>query len=357
MIVYLNYCSQDRDLTLNLLRWIGELGGCRKHDLVLQGSQQVLRSGDNTAVFEEAFKHFNTVEEFTPFTEDERGWPHSPNHGWIQAVTHMREKFANMEKGKVAPGWFWLEPDCVPLVSDWMDKIEAEYMVAKKPFMGAEVTVPEHRLSGVAVYPPMVVTYLRNRRMGDMHIRQDAFDSYFAPEIIPNSKFTDLIQNVHLVSRNPDLLPTFPDRESLSLIDSKAVLFHRCKDGTLIERLRELKAGCVSGLNVSAKAQERGAGIALSNPALPPEGSTPSPAMAALIAENERLKAALATTSAVSHVVQGEPAQGLDMPHETKGGGTRRHKKRKVKRTPEEQAKINERMAKARAGRGKLVPV
>jgi len=246
----LNYCLHDRDLTLKLLCWIGCLGGSKESTLVLQGSQSVLRENAHTELIEEAEKHFGFVESFIPFTEDERGWPYSPNHGWIQSVIHQREGMHKYKVGE-APFWFWLEPDCVPLTPDWVEKLEEEAKkayAARKPFMGAEVTSPEHRMSGVGLYPPSVLEFLEKKRLGDMHIRRDAFDSYFASEIVPKAFFTKLIQNVHLVSRNPDISPTFPDQTSLTLLDKEAVLFHRCKDGTLIDRLEEKqeKPKCVT---------------------------------------------------------------------------------------------------------------
>jgi len=154
----------------------------------------------------------------------------------------MRELYAKRPQGSVLAAWLWMEPDCVPLVSDWLDRLEAGYKSADKPFFGAEVTQPKRRLSGVAMYPAMVVSFLRHRKLSDLSERSqrgEAFDAYFAPEWLQFSGFTNLIQNVALQSRNPDVSPTFKDSESLSLIDLEAVLFHRCKDGTLIDRLEE----------------------------------------------------------------------------------------------------------------------
>lgn len=269
MLLVLNFCHSDRDLALKLLQWCGELQCGAKHDLLLHFSQQVKRTDQHLELEELAKKHFLSVSTATPPTEDERGWPHSPNHGWMSALQIVRER--------IMKPWLWLEPDATPLTRECFDAIEAEYVrvnpppaVVKTdvkpmfgakqkaeppppktfPFMGAEITSPAHRMSGVAVYPPQVVSFLHKRLLSDlvavrsrfgaeMGPREEAFDSYFAAEILPYCHFTPLIQNVHLTSRDPDIAPTFPTMESLSLLDPRAVLFHRCKDGSLIDRLRE----------------------------------------------------------------------------------------------------------------------
>lgn len=235
MIVVLNFCHHDRDTALRLLQWVTTLGGVGKHDLMLQYSR-VVKDNDNWQELKaEGEKAFASVSTVLIDGEDERGWPWSPNYAWMNALRVIREK--------IQKPWLWMEADCVPLVPEWLDRIEAEYTKAAKPFMGAEVSGPPRRLSGVAVYPPMVVTYLQKKRLGDMSVRNEAFDSYYASEWMDHAHVTSLIQNVYLTQRDPDVLPTFPTQESLSLLDPRAVLFHRCKDGTLINRLREKETG------------------------------------------------------------------------------------------------------------------
>lgn len=332
MIAYINFCSKDRDLALRLIQWIGLLGGVKEHEMVLQSSRQVVADGGHAELFEEAKKHFKAVDHFTPFTEDERGWPQSPNHGWMQALQHVREKLQKP--------WLWMEPDCVPLKSTWLDEIEAEYVKGNKPFMGAEITTPAHRMSGVGAYPPMVVSFLRHKRLADMAVRNEAFDSYFATEIVPKAHFTKLIQNVHWMA--PEVAPTFPSMEPLSLIDPQAVLFHRCKDGTLLDRLtdrywaehkRAVEAGEKSGYTEIPKLIVGGT----------------SPREAELLAEIERLKK---LSSPVSRddgpMTHGHKAAAGDGPRPKRG-------KKMKQRTPEQQAAINARMAKARAGRNKAI--
>ena len=67
-----------------------------------------------------------------------------------------------------------------------------------------------------------------------------AFDISAAPEILKHAHCTTLIQQVFNTDGKP---PSFADQASLSVIRKGAVLFHRCKDESLIERLREQNAG------------------------------------------------------------------------------------------------------------------
>lgn len=317
MIVVLNFCHHDRDQALKLLKWSGVLQCGKRHDIILHFSQQVRRTDVHLELEEEAKKHWLSVSMASPTTEEERGWPYSPNHGWMSALQLIREK--------IMKPWLWLEPDAVFLTGDCLDLLDKEHARVNPeidpksknppkvfPFMGAEVTSPAHRMSGVAVYPPSVVTFLQKRKLIDlvadrgrgMGQREEAFDSYFAPEWLPNCHFTPLIQQIHWTS--PDVEPTFPDQASLSLLDPRAVLFHRCKDGTLIDRLREKLSACVSGLNVSVDPghsgeQERGALPVVDKTtmpgALPSAGSSPaaeSNREAELEAELARLRAEMA---------------------------------------------------------------
>lgn len=324
MIVILNFCNHDRDMALRQLQRIAQLGAGKKHDIVLQFSQGVRAVGGQHELVTEAEKGFASVSTNTPCTEEERGWPRSPNHGWLAAVTLVREK--------IMKPWFWMEPDLTILKATALDVFEAEYIRVNpevdpkakvkpsvRPFMGAEVVSPAgRRMSGCGMYPAKVVAFLAKKRLHDFSVREEAFDSYLASEIVPYAHFTPLLQNIHVTSRDPDVAPTFPTQESLSIIDPRAVMFHRCKDFSLVDRLMEI-AACVRGLNVSARAQEPGAAA---TPHDRPGGSTPSAATreAEMQSEIDRLRA-------------------LIKPKNTN------------RRTAAEQAKIDARMAKVRAAR------
>lgn len=268
MNVLLNFCHKDREQALDLIRWIGELGSGKGHDLILQSSIMAAANGLVSELQLAAQDVFRHVSVRVTDIQDERGWPFSCNVAWIDAVFFMRHRTMspweyitsahppNSQKWKdecsaasirFNKPWLWLEPDAVPLQADWLDQIEAAYTecaARAKPkfFLGGEVKQPQHRMSGVAVYPCFVAQFTR----GLPYISNNTapWDQVLAADFAPWAELSPLIQDVwNKVLGDPSTEPTFPDAESLAFLDPKAVLFHRCKDGTLIKQLREKKGG------------------------------------------------------------------------------------------------------------------
>ena len=235
MLAVLNFSHRDRDLALNLLRWITELGGCKGHDLFLSCNRMAAEANMHGDLSEEAAKSFDNVGLAVQGSEDERGWPVACNHAWREMVYFIH--------ARVQKPWLWLEPDVTPLKPGWMDAISAEYDKAGKGFMGCDVNVAgsKRHVSGIAVYPPNVMAACKRRYLNGLNANDDpklceAWDMYFAAEFMAHAHFTPLIQHIQHWPNYPDA-PTFKD--SGPEIHPEAVLFHRCKDGSLIERLRK----------------------------------------------------------------------------------------------------------------------
>ncbi len=308
MICLLNFCHKDWDQAKKLLTWIGVLGGCPNQDLILQSSITAAANGMAAELELEAQGKFRSVAIRVTDVDDERGWPYSCNNGWREAVNHIRDRTMRpwlYEPIEEKPGtprwreqvdaaakrftvpWFWLEPDAVPLKPGWLDETEAAYTECSsrkkdpKYLMGGEVKIPQHRMSGVAVYPPGVAQFTRG--LPYLTNNKGPWDQVLAKDFQPFVHYTPLIQNIwNLVFGEPESEPTFPDQKSLSLVDPKAVLFHRNSDGTLIDRLMEKSSACVSGLNVSPSDPNRKGGQereVVAKPIthdLPPAGSNPA---------------------------------------------------------------------------------
>ncbi len=265
MICFLNFCHKDWEQAKKLLNWIGVLGGCPNQDLILQSSITAAANGMAAELEVEAQGKFRSVAIRVTDVDDERGWPYSCNNGWREAVNHIRDRtmrpwlYTQIEEKPGSPRWKeqvdaaakrfavpWLfgEPDMVPTRSGWLDEIEAAYTECSsrkkdpKYLMGGEVKIPQHRMSGVAVYPPGVAQFTRG--LPYLTNTKGPWDQVLAKDFQPFVQYTPLIQNIwNLIFGQPESEPTFPDQASLSLIDPKAVLFHRNSDGTLIDRLME----------------------------------------------------------------------------------------------------------------------
>lgn len=233
MLCVLAFHKGDKEAARTLLQWIVELGGVSKHELALVPAMG-LAVMDLVEIVEKSFTKVHIIEMY----EDAQGWPQGPNKMWeIAARTIANPHPKALPKPQP---WLWLEPDAVPLVPEWMDKIEAEYTEKKMPFMGDIVEDdPQHNvekhMSGIGVYPPQVDCY--TARM--LALGPEAWDTFFRGEFLPYTAETKLIQHLFWQSHNPTVAPTFPDQSSLSLLQKDAVIFHRVKDSSLIDRLRE----------------------------------------------------------------------------------------------------------------------
>lgn len=232
MLAVIAYYSGDRHLAVDLAQWVETLGGVSTHDCLLV----VDKSTDSGGVIGPLQKAFRTVHVTSSEPAGAQGiWGKgttdatAANEMWITAgnyVMHMLK----------CP-WLWVEVDARPLRPTWLNEIEAEYQRARKPFMGALVNIPPHEphMSGNGVYPANVAQFsldmaIPNKIAWDYAGRRDTVGKQKA-------HFTQLIQHEYRVDGAPC---TFPDRQSLSIIKPSTVIFHRCKDTTLTDRLREI---------------------------------------------------------------------------------------------------------------------
>lgn len=343
MLCVIAFFSGDKHLAVDLASWLEQLGGVSTHDCLLV----VDKSTNSVGVVEPLRRAFKSVTETSSEPAGHQGlWgtgttdATAANEMWLTAgdyVYHMMKR-----------PWGWLEVDAVPMRPTWLDEWENEYLRAKKPFMGAYVNISPHEphMSGIGVYPADVARFsldmkIPNKIAWDYAGRRDTVGKQRA-------HFTTLIQHEYRVNREA---PTFPTRESLSIIRPATAVFHRCKDMSLTARLREIHA------------ENRGA-IAISENMA---SKAPNP----LEAENAELRqrlerletllqkggdaqsnhvCATQITSAES-VAKSNAAPKVQPPRAAKRRRGKRMTKRKDKRTPERIAADKARMVKARAGR------
>jgi len=219
MLVVLPVGPQDREQAVRWLNWVEELGGIGSHRLMVACARRVPNPTELSRKYEL----------YVPHDEDERGWPMSPNHLFKRVVQHIAW-------GPNPEAFFWCEPDCIPLIPQWIDRLDSEYRECGQYFMGANVKVagtPEH-MSGNAIYPKNVM----ERAWNLIHADLAAFDVVGAEQIVGQAHWTKSIQHVWRKDQGRNF--TFPDQASVdAMVSKEAVVFHQNKDGTLIERLRE----------------------------------------------------------------------------------------------------------------------
>lgn len=239
MLCVIPFFSGDKDQAIRLANWIRHLGGVKHHDCLL-----VIDTGTTeTDVIEPLHEAFSSVATIKCAPVGSQGtWGSGTTDA--TAANEMWLAGANCVFHRQKVPFFWLEPDAVPTRSTWLDEIEAEYKTCGKRFMGAFVDIPPHEqhMSGVSVYPADVA----NHSVDMMQPGQIAWDYAGRNDTVVRKKanFTNLIQHEYRIDGEA---PTFPTIESMSVIRPETAVFHRCKNDSLVQRLREQEVSIRGG--------------------------------------------------------------------------------------------------------------
>jgi hypothetical protein len=224
------FAKNDINQAVDLVEWIGLLAQGAKHPHVLLVSDCGVGWEDGVRIYRAAERVFKTVEVITN-KESVTGWPQGANSLFFAAADRIRYG-----------AWLWLEPDALPLRSSWLYDIHEAYSLQGQPFLGHIYTnskpeFPRKLMSGIGVYPPETSKIL-------FEVQAVAWDMHHADFIVSKATHTSLIY--HFWGQK-DLPPTFSEFKSvnspinemvLENIPKEAVLYHRCKDGSLLRLLR-----------------------------------------------------------------------------------------------------------------------
>jgi hypothetical protein len=234
MIVVVPFCRKDIEAARRLLEWIAELDGCHKnHPCALIGAKP-LTDEEIAPVIAAAKSAFSSVTMIRQRTENESGWPRACNAMFRCALEYTPTQRLP---------WLWLEPDATPLRPGWLNKLEVEYAKSKKPFMGAFYPLPVGHLNGVAIYPANPVRY--NSRL--LSPGAEPFDCVFPNLTLRYSHISPSFHHEwspegHEIDSKPR---SFGSPLDLAILKPDALIYHRCKDGSLIQRLRERQSQAV----------------------------------------------------------------------------------------------------------------
>lgn len=234
MLCLIPFFSKDKDQAVRLSNWLRDLGGVKNHDCLLV----VDKSTDESGVIEPLSEAFRSVDTCHSIPTGAQGtWGSGTTDATAANEMFMTGAIWVYHKKKVP--FFWKESDAAPTRSTWLDEIEAEYKACGKPFMGMRVDMPPHEvhMSGIGVYPWNVADH----SLAMMTPGQIAWDYAGRNDTVKRGRahFTKLIQHVYRINGTTPEWPTFPTLESLSQINPETAVFHRCKDESLVDRLRE----------------------------------------------------------------------------------------------------------------------
>jgi hypothetical protein len=230
MTVVLPVCRMDLTLMLKNLDWQEELDG-RKNCACVLSLDGELSAEEIHRLEIAAWRTFSEVETCVYPTAPRPCWPDAPNWAFQHTARHMVRS---------CRAWFWMEPDCVPLQPGWFDVWNDEYFKWRKPIMGTIVEGMGH-CNGTAVYPPNFPKLCPEA----MTCTDTAWDGLMKSKTI---RYTHnayyLLCHVWGIE-NGQARPFGGDAAHFSSwedverwVDLRAVLFHRSKDGSLIDQFR-----------------------------------------------------------------------------------------------------------------------
>ncbi len=230
MKVAIPICPADAERAFELLTWIGQLGPCSQHDcvLILDAGVDWTHALALSELANRVFRSASVVATQLPVV----GWPDGANALFLECARYLREET-----------FLWLEPDAIPLRKGWLDILEKTVGFG---FLGHiydsnKEGLPPRVMSGIAIYPPHAIDFI------EPLMRQHptwAWDIAGAPVMVERGHHSPLI---HHFWGQKDLPPTFVSVKAqdspknaftLNDINKGAVIFHRNKDGSLIQELR-----------------------------------------------------------------------------------------------------------------------
>lgn len=224
-------CNKDGALLLENLKWQAELDGRKEFDCTI-AIEHGTRTKSVQACMDAAAESYDSIETFFYPRAPKPKWPNAPNWVFQHTARYMQRQQSP---------WFWMEPDCLPLKPGWLTLWNERYFAAGKPIMGFIIPNMGHA-NGTAIYPANFPSICRRA----MTCTDVAWDGLMKAETI------------HLTENAPDLMchvwgikggramicggepAIFDSQEDVDRwVNLNAVLFHRSKNTTLIERLRE----------------------------------------------------------------------------------------------------------------------
>ena len=226
-VVAMPFCARDAMAAVDLLRWMRQLNG-RPHKIrLLLCAQHGCPDALTAEVRKAAGLAFSEVEYITTSFD-------LPDEKWPTGTCWM---FLHIAKYCLDRRWdFWInEPDCIPVKTGWLDALVAEYMDCGFPYMGFIEPAPTHggyprHLAGNACYNWQVYQHFRADKLGV------GWDVAMADVLTDQAWHTKLFHQEFGPLDHP---PTFKTMDDLARIPSEAMIYHRCKDGSLTRWLRE----------------------------------------------------------------------------------------------------------------------
>lgn len=232
LVVVLPVARPDFALAVKWLKWVKILDvfpGMHRYDLIVFCAQSL--PVDARLVLEHEIENTQWCLEVHPddYEHPEYGYAAAANSMFRGALECVEDLF---------PGrpMLWCEADTTPMHERWFQEIEKEYNECGKPFLGdwhLDGAIPH--LTGNAVYPADWRVQAPSLALLPQPAPHQGWDSLCAPETLPKSARSKRIQQLWIID------PTFSYTEAdvNEKIRPETALFHRCKDGSVIDVLTD----------------------------------------------------------------------------------------------------------------------
>jgi hypothetical protein len=233
MLVVIPFFSLDSWLAeKNIKHWISMDGHVDYQCLLTYDGE-----ADPKKVKELASQYFSKVVEHVYDPPPNRSWPYASNWAF-QATAWFIINASKPTKGKVfiePQPWLWVESDSVAMKPGWIKAIDECHAKGGKPFTGHW----NHNtgvFNGVAVYPPNPNKYTHMMMLCDNNPWDVVASKYDAIEKNLN-KANHLFQHIWTDPATDKPFTFSSMAEVRSVIRDTTVLFHRSKDGSIIDCL------------------------------------------------------------------------------------------------------------------------
>jgi len=232
MNVVIPFHNGDANLAIDLVKWIGQLGGIGMGYLY-----PICDSGTKPENVEAVTKAVNIAGHVTSNWPAVTGWPKGSNSLFAMALNGL--------DGRLKLPWLWLEPDAIPLKPGWLDAISKEYTASGKRYMGNVYVcnnprLPNRLMSGIGVYPAdaekEMIYFTKTSQAWDVEAARFLTSVCHPTKLIHH--FWGIMGTAPtFAEKRTDTSP--PNTFTLNSIHKDAVIFHRNKDGTLLKLLNK----------------------------------------------------------------------------------------------------------------------
>jgi len=226
LLVVLNVGPNDTDLAVATLKASTHLCGRIGATLALALPR---KQTFPLAIAEAAFGEVRIIN-YDEWTGDPK-WPAPQNHSWQQVA---RQIHASNASSPDFNGWFWWEPDAVPLRAGWYDLLNDTYRKSSKSFAGFESAYAgTPYMNGVGIWPCDSIDKLTE--CSALYTYVQPFDIAAGPCAMRSFKRLNGILLHHRKPRGGGPGVAFSKATCARMLveNPLAVFYHGCTDGSL----------------------------------------------------------------------------------------------------------------------------